>query len=262
MKYCEAYAALLDPFIDGELSPDEMIRVQAHLDECPACRAYVDDTLAIRAAFPDVEETPVPDSFTEAVMARIQAEAAQKKNSRPWLKVLASLAACFTVVLLAAPMFSGGVKTEKVMESPAMAAAAPAMTAESAAEEDKSVAEAPAEAPAPPAAGLERQTAADNGAGPTEDATAKLTSEPAPEVPFTYAATKTVYAATLFLPPEASELLKGYLLLSESGTEIQYELTAEESDALRAGLEAAQCSYTSEDGIAPTTDMVLVILSK
>ena len=53
MKYCENFAALLDPFVDGELSPDEMARVQAHLDGCPACRAYVDDALAIRASFPD-----------------------------------------------------------------------------------------------------------------------------------------------------------------------------------------------------------------
>ena len=45
MKYCEEYAALLDLFVDGELSLEEMLEVQAHLDECPACRAYVDDAL-------------------------------------------------------------------------------------------------------------------------------------------------------------------------------------------------------------------------
>ena len=64
MKYCEDFAALLDPFVDGELTPDEMARVQAHLDECPACRAYVDDVLAIRAAFPDVEDTELPVKVT------------------------------------------------------------------------------------------------------------------------------------------------------------------------------------------------------
>ena len=46
MKYCESYAALLDLFVDGELSLEEMLEVQAHLDECPACRAYVDDNLS------------------------------------------------------------------------------------------------------------------------------------------------------------------------------------------------------------------------
>ena len=52
MKYCTDYAALLDLFVDGELTPAEMVDVQTHLDTCPGCRAYVDDALAMRAAFP------------------------------------------------------------------------------------------------------------------------------------------------------------------------------------------------------------------
>ena len=35
MKYCEEYAALLDLYVDGELSPGEMAAVQEHLDQCP-----------------------------------------------------------------------------------------------------------------------------------------------------------------------------------------------------------------------------------
>ena len=31
--------ALLDAFVDGELTSEEMISVQSHLDECPECRA-------------------------------------------------------------------------------------------------------------------------------------------------------------------------------------------------------------------------------
>ena len=65
MKYCEEYAALLDLFVDGELSLEEMLRVQEHLDTCPACRAYVDDALAMSAAFPDAE---IPTTTSSAVM--------------------------------------------------------------------------------------------------------------------------------------------------------------------------------------------------
>ena len=57
--------ALLDAFVDGELTSDEMIQVQAHLDECPACQAYVDDALAIRAAFPTEDDIPLPADFSE-----------------------------------------------------------------------------------------------------------------------------------------------------------------------------------------------------
>ena len=109
--YCEEYAALLDPFVDGELTAEEMTKVQAHLATCPGCRAYVDDALTIRAAFPDPEDTEVPEGFAEGVMERIRADAAaaetrKKRNDRKisrrrWTGTLAALAACFAVVLLA-----------------------------------------------------------------------------------------------------------------------------------------------------------------
>ena len=106
MKYCESYAALLDLFVDGELSLEEMLEVQAHLDECPACRAYVDDALAMQAAFPDAEDTEVPEGFAADVMAAIQADAAarpvstRKQKKTPWVGVLASLAACCAIVII------------------------------------------------------------------------------------------------------------------------------------------------------------------
>lgn len=103
MKLCEEYAAPLDLYVDGELSLEELEQVQAHLDACPACRAYVDDALAISAAFPDPEETEVPDGFAESVMARINAEALpapKKQKKTPWVGVLASLVACCAIVFL------------------------------------------------------------------------------------------------------------------------------------------------------------------
>ena len=57
--------ALLDAFVDGELTSEEMISVQSHLDECPECRAYVDDALAIRASFPTEDDVQLPADFAE-----------------------------------------------------------------------------------------------------------------------------------------------------------------------------------------------------
>ena len=110
MKYCEEYAALLDLYVDGELSPEEMAAVQEHLDQCPDCRRYVDEILEIRAAFPDVEETPVPAGFADGVMEAIRAaspapgKTARRKTGRRWIKVLAPLAACIAVAVLVAPL--------------------------------------------------------------------------------------------------------------------------------------------------------------
>lgn len=106
MKYCENYAALLDPFVDGELPPEDMARVQAHLETCPGCRAYVDDALAIRAAFPDAEETLVPEGFAEGVMERIRAgsrksgKVVELRSLRRWTGTLAALAACCALVIV------------------------------------------------------------------------------------------------------------------------------------------------------------------
>ena len=58
MTYCKEFSALLDPYIDGELSPEETARVREHLHTCDGCRAYVQAALAIRDAFPEAEDTP------------------------------------------------------------------------------------------------------------------------------------------------------------------------------------------------------------
>ena len=100
MKYCEEYAALLDLYVDGELSGEEAARVRAHLESCPSCQAYVDGALAIRAAFPEAEETVVPEGFVQGVMAAVRAEEARsraRKNGR-WKQILLPLAACFAEI--------------------------------------------------------------------------------------------------------------------------------------------------------------------
>ena len=149
MTNCKVFAALLDLYVDGELSPEEMLRVRDHLDECPACRAYVDDALAIRASFPDAEDTEIPDGFTEAVMTAVRQRGTPAKASRrtPWKKMLLPLAACFAVAVLVLPLrdlLSGGAK----MESAASLAAMDTAVAESAAVEEPAEAPEAEEAPA------------------------------------------------------------------------------------------------------------------
>ena len=260
MKYCENFAALLDPFVDGELSPDEMARVQAHLDGCPACRAYVDDALAIRASFPDAEDTPVPDGFAESVMARIRAEAAsqaeaapQKKTSRPWLKALASLAACCAIVLLAAPMFSHSSKTE------AAPAEAPAAAADTAASTERAMEFAlTEEAPAGESAEESREDLASSklyDAAPAPSAAAGSDAK---------AHFKSDTSSWLTLTAEeAGSLLADFTPAEETETELRYELTSGELETLLAAL--------SEAGIVPSGELhpaemedsyVLVIVTK
>ena len=62
MRYCEEFAALLDPYIDNELSPEETARVREHLRTCDGCRAYVQAALLMRDAFPEAEDAVVPET--------------------------------------------------------------------------------------------------------------------------------------------------------------------------------------------------------
>lgn len=100
MTRCTDYESLLDPFVDGELSPEEAAQVQAHLAECPDCRAYVETALAIRSAFPTVEETVLPEHFAQDVMTAIHALPAKNSRWSPWKKLLLPLAACFALIVL------------------------------------------------------------------------------------------------------------------------------------------------------------------
>lgn len=112
MRYCENFAALLDAYVDGELSGEEAARVRDHLETCAGCRRYVDDALAIRAAFPEVEETEVPEGFADGVMAVVR-EAENRRSGAQrrvlyWRKILLPLAACFAVVLILRAVPGGG----------------------------------------------------------------------------------------------------------------------------------------------------------
>lgn len=102
MNGCEDFLELLDSFLDGELPPDQMLRVQAHLDACPACRDYVDGALTLRAAFPSVEDADVPEGFAENVMERVRASTPKPAalHRRRWVSAVAALAACCAIVIL------------------------------------------------------------------------------------------------------------------------------------------------------------------
>lgn len=112
MNGCEDFLDLLDLFLDGELPPDQMLRVQEHLDACPACREYVDDALTLRAAFPSIEDTVVPEGFAGDVMERIRAGTPKPVvlHRRRWMSMAAALVACCAIVVLlrSGPVGMGG----------------------------------------------------------------------------------------------------------------------------------------------------------
>ena len=278
MKYCEDCAALLDLYVDGELSPDDMDRVRAHLETCSGCRAYVDDALAIRAAFPDVEDTEVPTGFAESVMSAVQAAAqerpaAPQAKKRHWGRVLLPLAACCAIVI---PLHGvTGSKTSPVELGTASSSAPDTATteSESSAETEEAAAEAPAETPA--------DGAADGGAAPetrvaftTSDAGTcasvndQASSKALPEtgvveapagaaVPEAQAAepaefgveaasSVSAFATLRLTTAQAGDLLAEHAPVSDADGVLCYELSREDYDALLAAL--------ADNGVTPEPD--------
>ena len=278
MKYCEDCAALLDLYVDGELSPEDMDRVRAHLETCSGCRAYVDDALAIRAAFPDVEDTEVPTGFAESVMSAVQAAAqerpaAPQAKKRHWGRVLLPLAACCAIVILLHGVT--GSKNSPVEFATASSSATDTATteSESIAETEEAAAEAPAETPADGAAdgGAAPETRvafttsdAGTGASVNDQASSKALPEtgvveaPAgaavpeaqaaePEEFGVEAASSVSAFATLRLTTaQAGELLAEHTPVSDADGVLCYELSREDYDALLAAL--------ADTGITPEPD--------
>ena len=278
MKYCEDCAALLDLYVDGELSPEDMDRVRAHLETCSGCRAYVDDALAIRAAFPDVEDTEVPTGFAESVMSAVQAAAqerpaAPQAKKRHWGRVLLPLAACCAIVILLHGVT--GSKNSPVEFATASSSATDTATteSESIAETEEAAAEAPAETPADGAAdgGAAPETRvafttsdAGTGASVNDQASSKALPEtgvvevPAgaavpeaqaeePEEAGVEAASSVSAFATLRLTTaQAGELLAEHAPVSDADGVLCYELSREDYDALLAAL--------ADTGITPGPD--------
>lgn len=278
MKYCEDCAALLDLYVDGELSPEDMDRVRAHLETCSGCRAYVDDALAIRAAFPDVEDTEVPTGFAESVMSAVQAAAqerpaAHQAKKRHWGRVLLPLAACCAIVILLHGVT--GSKNSPVEFATASSSATDTATteSESIAETEEAAAEAPAETPA--------DGAADGGAAPetrvaftTSDAGTcasvndQASSKALPEtgvveapagaaVPEAQAAepeefgveaasSVSAFATLRLTTAQAGELLAEHTPVSDVDGVLCYELSREDYDALLAAL--------ADNGVTPEPD--------
>lgn len=287
MKYCEEYAALLDLYVDAELTDEELQRVEAHLAECPACRTYVDDALAIRAAFADLEEVEVPEGFADSVCAAIRAQSAPRKAKKTvrWGRTLASLAACCAVVILlrfgpvrgkdaAAPMMKS--MNTSAAESATADMAMPAEEAKLEVAETESYAMQDADNGAG-----EKMTAFVSGsaAAETEEAVAEEATEPAETKSKTTAEAQDEMAAEapaspengamgdtvlskLILPAEAAEFLAAFTPAEETDTRAEYRLTPSECEWLEQQLTEAKIDYLVGVSINTDDDTVLVILSK
>jgi len=68
-RECKTIKGMLSPYIDGQLSPSEMERIERHIEECDACRREVESLRAVVSLLHRVPMVALPRSFTIAVKA-------------------------------------------------------------------------------------------------------------------------------------------------------------------------------------------------
>lgn len=87
----------IEALLDGELVGPEQDAVLAHLRDCPGCRSYYRQLLAMEQAL-RTDTDPVPEDLLADIMSRVH-DTPQRRRRQPWLRATMGMAACLVVVL-------------------------------------------------------------------------------------------------------------------------------------------------------------------
>ena len=81
MSDCQVVRMRLGRFLDGELSPQEVARMEAHLRGCPGCHQELRALQALSASLDALVIPPVPAGTVDSIMARIRRNEASAPRS-------------------------------------------------------------------------------------------------------------------------------------------------------------------------------------
>jgi anti-sigma factor RsiW len=74
VRFCDTIGALLEPYLDGDLPPEEADRVRSHLACCPACATELALAEAIQRELRSLPQLDCPPEVLTRVRAAGQAE--------------------------------------------------------------------------------------------------------------------------------------------------------------------------------------------
>jgi anti-sigma factor RsiW len=114
MSGCRHFVPLLEPFRDGELSPAQVVEVEAHLVECERCAERVRLGEAMRTSLKEMvrADAPVTAAFEERIRLAMSAEREREQRLDPandahvrmlsWRSIMPIAAAAAVVMVWAA----------------------------------------------------------------------------------------------------------------------------------------------------------------
>ena len=104
---CSSCEPLLDRYIEGTLTPRQMLDVAAHLRECASCRELLDEVKAVDALLFTTQVPDLPENFTFAVMAEARTMPAPRARQHPLWSFLALYSAAAWVAAVLAMLLTG-----------------------------------------------------------------------------------------------------------------------------------------------------------
>jgi hypothetical protein len=107
MITCPEVMDLISSYIDDEVSEIEKKSVEQHLRDCPECRKEYEYTLEVLNALKEIPDEELPQGFKEELHKKLETASREQTRGRvgffnsPRLRVIAGIAACLFVVLIA-----------------------------------------------------------------------------------------------------------------------------------------------------------------
>jgi hypothetical protein len=145
MADCRKYKEMISPYADGELSGNDKMELEAHLEECAACRSLLSLYKSIAGTAADSLAEP-PEHLTESVMNKVRmlpmseaggrtAASKQKKTQRSVIISFVAAAACLALAFIVSPQLFGFGSSTNMTTAVPMASAAPSVAYDAASEE-------------------------------------------------------------------------------------------------------------------------------
>lgn len=101
---CLELDSRLHPYVDGELSVDEMAAADAHVAACPACTTLVTNERAFRRLLRAQPREAAPDELRARIVHAVRREARKPLRRAAWL-TMPALAAAAALVIAVLPVW-------------------------------------------------------------------------------------------------------------------------------------------------------------
>ncbi|MEE0945035.1 MAG: zf-HC2 domain-containing protein [Clostridia bacterium] len=101
MKSCEEYQALIEMYLDSELTREQKHLFETHISSCNECSEALSFAKSIRQTLKTLPEIDVPEDFNTILRQRINTECkAQKKTFTVYARKYCALAACVILAVV------------------------------------------------------------------------------------------------------------------------------------------------------------------